>query len=359
MAKKLTRNQQYVLYGLTKYPLLNDRELAKHIDVEKSTIAKARKVLFDRKYFRTVRMPLFSSLGCELFSILYTGYSSPLLTKQNIDKFMKENRKFPESFLSVVDRHQAFSFYVSRNYTTIKEIFSRYEELAAQSGSFRREDVSYVSFSFVRAIFLKLFDFSSLLNNEFELGFPEEKKTLLPTPAGAVKEKKLSRSEKTVLYALVRHPDDTDTAISSKFNVSRQLISRCRTDFENKLMRTLRAVDLSKIGFNLMTLSHIQLEPHLPEKELKSDYEKLLNNPHLIFGITEDNETIFIEAFKSEEDIYKQDTVKILSKYREKNYVVKEPRTLFMDLRTQKMPINFEFHKILDVLYGKDIKAKA
>jgi len=356
VAKKLTKNQKYVLYGLTKYPLLNDRELAKHIDVEKSTIAKARKVLFDRNYFGTVRMPLFSPLGCELFSVLYTGYRSPLLTKPNIDRFMKENKKFPESFLSTVDRHQAFSFYVSKDYTAIKEIFHKYEELAAQSGSFRREDVSYASFSFRRASFLKFFDFSSLLNKEFELGFPEEPRTMMP-PQRVVKEQKISRSEKTVLYALVRFPDDTDTAISSKFNVSRQLISRCRTDFENKLVKTLRAVDLSKIGFNLMTLSHIQPEPHLPEKELRKDFEKVLNNPHLIFGITEDNEMILVEAFRDEEEVYKQDTIKILRKYREKNYVI-EPRTLFMDLRTQKTPINFEFHKVLDILYGKDIKAK-
>ena len=361
MVKKLTKNQKYVLYGLTRYPLLNDRELAKHIDVEKSTIAKARKVLFDRKYFRTVRMPLFSSLGCELFSVMYTGYRSPLLTRHNIENYtgnlQKESKKIPECFLSAIDRHRFFNFYVSRNYTDIREIFHGYEKLAGQSGSFRREDVSYLSFSFKRASFLKLFDYASLLNTEFELGFPEDKKQPLDT-LGAKEELKLSRSERTVLYALVHYPDDTDTSISTRFNVSRQLISRCRTDFEGRLVKTLRAVDLSRIGFKLMALTHVKMEPHIPAKELSDDYQRLLDNPHLVFGVVEDNELLLLEAFKEEEEVYQQDLSNILTRYREKNYMVNEPRTLFMDLRTMKTPVNFEFHRILDQIFGMDIKLK-
>jgi len=358
MVKKLTKNQKYVLYGLTRYPLLNDRELSKYINVEKSTIAKARKVLSDRKYFWTVRIPLFYSLGCELFSVMYTGYRSPLLTKRSIENFIEENKKFCESFLSIVDKHKAFNFYVSKNYTAVKEIFHRYEKLASRTGSFRREDVSYVVFSFKRARFLKLFDFSSLLNEEFDLGFPEEKKEMFSPEPKALSEIKLSKSEKTVLYALVKYPGATDTTISSRFNVSRQLISRCRNEFEDRLIKTVRVVDLSKIGFKLMAFTHIQTEPHLPEDRLKEDLNKLVANPHLIFGMNEDNETVFVEAFKNEEEIYSQEFIDVLARYREKNYMVSEPRTLFIDLRIRETPIHFEFHKLLKELYGEDIKIK-
>ncbi len=358
MAKKLTKNQKYVLYGLTKYPLLNDRELATIIDVEKSTIAKARKVLFDRKFFSTVRIPLSYSLGCELFSAMYTGYRSSLLTKKIVDKFIEVNRKFPESVLSVADQHLAFNFYISRNYSDIKNIFHNYETLAAKSGGFRREDVSYIIFSFKRAQFLKMFDFSSLLNKEFDLGFPEENKKRFTPSAKQLETQRLSKSEKTVLYALTRYPDDTDTAISAKFNVSRQLISRCRMDFEGRLMQTVRVADLSKIGFNRMTLTHMVVEPNVPKKTLEKDFEEIINNPHLIFGMTEDNQTLLVQAFKDQEESYKQEITRILTDYREKHYILEEPRTLFIDLRTRKLPISFEFYKILEVLYGKDLKLK-
>ncbi len=48
----LTKNEQKVLYGITKYPQINDSELSDIINVKLSTLTSIKKRLYNQGYFR-------------------------------------------------------------------------------------------------------------------------------------------------------------------------------------------------------------------------------------------------------------------------------------------------------------------
>ena len=69
MGRGLLRSEKLVLYGLVKYPLLNDRELAEQLDMKMSTLTAINNQLKENDMFYSVSVPDFSMLGNELMII--------------------------------------------------------------------------------------------------------------------------------------------------------------------------------------------------------------------------------------------------------------------------------------------------
>ena len=50
--KKISRNEQLVLYGLAKYPTMGDNEICKAIDMKQSTFSTIKKKLRNNDYYK-------------------------------------------------------------------------------------------------------------------------------------------------------------------------------------------------------------------------------------------------------------------------------------------------------------------
>lgn len=59
---KLTQKEKQVLYGLTGWPELNDKELANKLNLKRSTVTSIRNKLKKRKYFQRFILPNFEAL---------------------------------------------------------------------------------------------------------------------------------------------------------------------------------------------------------------------------------------------------------------------------------------------------------
>jgi len=68
---ELSNNEKLVLYGLTRYPLDNDRQLSEKVNLKMSTITAIKNRLKTRNYYFTARIPMLNDLGCELVNIIY------------------------------------------------------------------------------------------------------------------------------------------------------------------------------------------------------------------------------------------------------------------------------------------------
>ena len=70
----LTGREKLVLWGLCRYPLLNDEELAKKLDLKRSTLTAIKNRLKGKGWFSLNYIPNFRKLGCQFFSIFDVGF---------------------------------------------------------------------------------------------------------------------------------------------------------------------------------------------------------------------------------------------------------------------------------------------
>ncbi|MCK5560827.1 MAG: hypothetical protein KAJ51_09555, partial [Thermoplasmata archaeon] len=71
----MTQKEELVLYGIIKFPNLNDRELADKIDVNASTIATIRNKLKSSDYYNIIRVPILQNLDYSSIIVSYDRIS--------------------------------------------------------------------------------------------------------------------------------------------------------------------------------------------------------------------------------------------------------------------------------------------
>ena len=96
---RLNKNEKLVLYGLVKYPLFNDRELAEKIKLKMTTVTAIKNRLKKNGYYYTVRIPVLQNLGCELLMASLLSFNP---TKTVDETFPVHNEVIGESVPEVI-----------------------------------------------------------------------------------------------------------------------------------------------------------------------------------------------------------------------------------------------------------------
>jgi len=104
----LTKNEEKVLYGLVKYPGLNDSELSSIIDVKFSTFTSIKRRLFDQGFFRKLTVPMLNYLGCELLAVIYTQFNPVIPLNERIKTTKKQLKFLRKSFFQRENRKKVF-----------------------------------------------------------------------------------------------------------------------------------------------------------------------------------------------------------------------------------------------------------
>ena len=146
-ASDLTKNEKLVLYGLVRWPSLNDRELSKKIGIKRSTVTAIRNKLKREEYFKTTTIPDLKKIGYELITVLHSNYNplTPFLMREKYADIVKEI--FHYFFLFANDRERVI-FSAARNFTeTRKEIFDE-ENIYTEMKFLTEEGNTYAFFPF-------------------------------------------------------------------------------------------------------------------------------------------------------------------------------------------------------------------
>jgi hypothetical protein len=162
-----TKNEEKVLYGIVKYPNLNDTTLSSKLDVKLSTFTSIKKRLSDEGYFRTINIPLLNRLGCELLTIIYARFNPVIPLEERIGTTKKTIEIFEEIFFSVGEQDKGFSISISKNYSNIGRINDIRTETFGKLGLLEEEYPQEVIFSFENSNINHFFDFSRVLKNIF------------------------------------------------------------------------------------------------------------------------------------------------------------------------------------------------
>jgi|YNPNPStandDraft_1061719.scaffolds.fasta_scaffold00473_16 DNA-binding MarR family transcriptional regulator len=319
--KKLTRNEETVLYGLVRYPDLTDSQLSDIINIKTSTISSIKKRLINRRYYRPITIPMINHFGCELLAVLYTQFNPVIPLEERIKTTRKTIEIFPEIFFSVGEPEKGFSISLSKNYTTIGQINERRTETFGRLGLLDKKYPSEVIFPFQISTIKRFFDTSRLIKKMFNIQETEDDEKE-ETWFNTVDYTTLNNKEKKVLEAYVEHPSATTQEIGDMISLSRHTVSRIKKRLYNEdLLRTINIPDLHMIGADLLVFHHFKFNPHkAPSKE-----EILtLDSPFTLFFAFRKYEAVVISAYPSYYD-HKEDEIQKIRGLKEKDLLSPSP----------------------------------
>lgn len=261
---KLTGKDKIVLYGLTQYPEMSDIALSEKLGIPRTTVTGIKNKLRKREFYQKINIPDLQGIGCELLSVSYIKFN-PIGTFEKRRKDIKEIFKQPELIYAQSTDTEEILIHISKNYTDFKEdmdfISNRYR------GNNYVESIDTYQFPFKLSRIQRFMDFAPLLHNIFRL------KIGYKTRGGILSDKthKLTNTEKTVLYALAKHPDQSDTEIAEKISLSRARVSQVKSKLSNEgLIQSAIIPDLKKIGCELLSVEHMEIKGRKEEADPKT-----------------------------------------------------------------------------------------
>src|SRR3989338_7812663 len=111
------------LYGLVKYPEMNDGDLADKISIKRPTINSIRNRLHREKFFYPIILPNLPALGCRLFGILYGKYNPLAPRKERMKAETFESKlKHPELVYGRSTDTEFIGIYIAKNLADIRRV---------------------------------------------------------------------------------------------------------------------------------------------------------------------------------------------------------------------------------------------
>lgn len=263
MAEELSAKEKLLLWGLVKYPMLNDRELSAKLKIKQSTLAFIKRKLRNENYYRTLRLPYLEKLGAELLIATYAKFISALSLNQRLKVSSRVQKAYSEIFYALSDPSQGISLQISKDYTTVKKWCEELEKIYSWHSVLSNTGVVILPFPFKLISFVNFFDFSPLLEELFELPKKEGIKLIKLD----VKEEKFSSTERKVYYGLIKWPELNDKKLAEKLNISRATISALKRYFEGRVMKTIRVINLEKLNLRILAFLYFKFRSNLNEND--------------------------------------------------------------------------------------------
>ena len=352
MKKGLTKNESKVLYGLVRHPTLNDRRLAEKTKVKHSTITAIRRRLHQDGYFRTMRIPAANRLGYELVVIGFGHFDASASDdlREKFLKTLKNENKGLYFFLTSPD----YYFFVSatKNYTAFRRWSDALNYAFRDTKLFRNTSSSFVIMPFATTRMVKHFDYTAPLRLQFDIKdrYPAD------LPITKVDTRRLTKKEKTVLTGLVEHPELTDVALSEKIDASRQVISSMKRRFENTgLIRTIRTVDLEKLGYEIYACGRLRFGASSPIKVRSEGIQKAAHDVPMFLNFSGNYETVSCSAFRSYDEFFKT-RKRMMAFYAGRDFLVEAPLADLVALSEADTPVHCDFSGLMGEALGKDSK---
>ena len=300
--KELSYNEKLILYGLVKYPLKSDNEICSVFNLKKSTFSTIKKRLFLKDFFRSVRVPIFQHLGCELLIVSYGKLNQNTTLKDRLNISKKLWLGTPEHFYIVSESNQAIILSISKNITDFEERFEDITQVYKEYEFFEGRGFTTILFPFKLFRIFNFFDYAQFLNRFFNLGLEanNDLNVVSKKYMCKVQEADMTKLEKRIYYELIQNPYYSDYKIAEVAKCSRHTVSRMKNTFyDEKLMRTTRIVNLEKLGLGILAFTHSRFNPKTTINERKAYLQKVSDLQTPIFNISRRLEGVKLTPFRN------------------------------------------------------------
>ena len=345
----LTNKQKLVLYGLNKYPTVNNKELSALLKLSESTVATIRNRLLKEQYFYPLNIPMLNRFGCELLCIVITQYNS-LFPYDRRKIALQDSIGFSEEeFLSIEERDYGVSFSIYKNYT---DFISYNESRTEKLGKLGLVDEYYpelITFPLYTSKVRRFFDYWRLLESSFSIN--QSLKEIAENEWFTRGENfQMNEKERKVFIALIEGPRATLQTIGDWVGLSRYTISRMKKKFFDKgWLNKLLVPNLLKLNLNILIIYIIKFNAKNIPKEEDIDF---LDSKYSLFFVYSKLKAVIISAYENYNE-YKEDMRQKVTFLKETNISINMP--LIKDISVERMEITRGFifglflRRILDV----------
>ena len=296
---KLSKNEKVILWGLVRYPMLNDRQLSDKIRVRMSTLnaiknkMKRMGLIYDRI------VPNVEIMDYEILSVTWTTLSRPIKKNSDIESLENLFKDHPHTNTSMVFGDTLFFLSLYKNYTGYKISENNILERLKKLGLFIEGRIHSTLYPIEISSLPKNFDYTSVLERAFGIKpvkDPEGKDPKMLMVKAKEKIHHLSKKEKVILKGILEAPDLPDNRIASMLDTTRQAVARHKKELlELGVIKKTRVIDYGKLGFNILCLVEGFYEKIEGVDENGPDLEKL----HLpsFFAVYGGSETTSLSLF--------------------------------------------------------------
>lgn len=337
----LTNYEKKVLYGITKFPDANDRQLAEKFGIKQSTVSAIRKRLRDEKYYRIYAVPMIQNFGAEIMTVTYTNFNPVIPLEKRIEITEKKIEASEEIFFSMGEEDKGFSIGFAQNYTVIGKINDIRTMTFGSLGLLDKEYPKEVIFPFRESKTYRFFNFAPLLSKNFGIEDNEvEKANFFP-----VRNTNLSLRERKILCRIIEFPEISSKEIAEKIGITRHTVGRLKRKFrENEYVKMIAVPDFEKLGLKILAFYHINLNPHNPPDFKKDELLSLLMKDFIFFA-SRHFEFVAISMHPGYED-YKICKTYVIQKLKENEWITTPPTIRTYSLHKAKIIKNLTFSPI-------------
>jgi len=160
--RKLTKNEKIILYALTKYPELNDGEIAKKINIHRPTVTNVKNKLIKDDFLQKIKIPNLAKFGCELLSLDYIEFGSETgsLTKTEALELIKNS---PHIIFDIFGNKDCAILNIYKNYNDFKVNFNQRIKLCRQRNISIKDPTTFLFL--IQDIKLQKLDFAPIVKN--------------------------------------------------------------------------------------------------------------------------------------------------------------------------------------------------
>ena len=320
---QLTHKEKAVLYGLIRFPDLNDIELAQLIRIKRPTITAIRNRFEAGGLYSMKRIPDLRQLGCELIVATYTQYN-PLTSYETRKKNIKEN---PTTFIEIQADSQQLTLSAAKNYTEAKKQLNQHIRVNEKFGYSKKNNITSLFFPLELSIVLMDCAFGPLIRKNFSLDADDDADEVPSQRRGSVE---LTKHERLVLYALVKYPTLKEKEIAEKTLLTRQTVNSINRKLKSEgVIKTVRIPDLRKLGLEVVVFSTIVMRPTTSLEERMRIASKVVREGSQVFIISNLTESVMVSFSKSYTEVQKTYR-ELLELYSKHNFLERRPTLKIM-----------------------------
>ncbi|MDG6224702.1 MAG: Lrp/AsnC family transcriptional regulator [Candidatus Thermoplasmatota archaeon] len=294
---KLSKNERLILWGMVRFPMLNDRQLSDRINIRMSTLNAIKNKMKRTGIIHDRLVPNINIMDYEVLTVGWTPLDRAVRDDKDRRSLIELFKKHPNTYSAMVFGDTLFYISLYRDYThyraSERDIRISLNEYGLLSGNILHSTIYPMSLSHMN----KNFDYTDVLERAFNI-------EPVSDPAASVTESEkalnkfhhLTNKEKLILKGLLGAPDMPDNKIAQKLDTTRQAVARHKKELlDLGVIKKTRVIDYGLLGFNILCLVEAHYD-RFKERELTYPNTDPLHLPSFfsIYGL---NETVSLSLF--------------------------------------------------------------
>ncbi len=286
-------------------------------------------------------LPDFARAGCELLTTLYGEFSGAAV--RDLDVLRESIRDgVGSAFYMVRFGGQHLSFGAAESLTRVREGIIAHHRVHHDSGYLTDRRHNYVFFPLKLTHLPRFFDYAPAVAERFGLRHASDAQ-----PKAASGAWRPTRKELCTFNALVSLPGEPDEAIAKEAGVSRQTVNTLRNRFlAEGLLKPLRIPDMRRLGFSLLSFTHLHLSPHVGLEGRRKHTESVLSDASHVLKIAGDLEAVLM-SYHQDYGAFRKSHERLLDVYKRDNLLSDEPVVKLFPLSETESILDHDYANIV------------